>query len=215
MKFNGLDYLVMICIAASILIGYRKGLIRSLGGVLSTVAGLSIAFMFRGPAASYLQDHYNLVNDIASIVEKRLLNTAGISEQPVTVTALPFVNQGIAAIHRQIVDFSYMFIAALCFLVLYFITSQLLKLGCRLFERTIGHGILGRLNCGGGVFIVLAQNIIIMAVLAGVLLSPLELGANIGIKSAGLAAGYLDGSVLFPWLLKIFDFIRLLIARGA
>lgn len=215
MKFNGLDYLIMICIAASILIGYQKGIIRSLGGVVSTVAGLCIAFMYRNPAASYLQDHFNVVNDITSIMEKRLLNSTGVSEQPVAVTALPFVSQGIAAIHRQIADFSYMLVVALCFLGLYFITSQLLRWACKLFDRVVGHGILGGLNRGGGVLIVLAQNTVIMAVLAGVLLSPLQLGANIGIKSAGLASGFLDSSVLFPWLLKIFDIIHLLIAKGA
>ncbi|MEA4925112.1 MAG: CvpA family protein [Syntrophomonadaceae bacterium] len=215
MRFNGLDYIILICLAASILIGYHKGLVRSLGGVVSTAAGLIIAFIFRNPAASYLQEHFNIVNDFTSILEKRLLNSTGMADQPVAVTSLPFVNQGIAAVHRQITEFSYLLIAALCFLALYIITSQLLKLSCTLLERTLGHGILGKFNHGGGVLIMLTQNTLIMAVLAGVLLSPLELGSNIGIKSAGLAAGYLESSALLPYLLRIFDIIHALIINGA
>jgi len=214
MGFNALDYLIIINLVVSILIGYQKGLIRSLGGVVSTLFGLGMAFLFRNPAANYLNEHYGVVRDLTSFLEKRLLNSAGVSEQPGLITSLPFVNEGIAALHRQIAEFSYLLVAALCFLLLYIISSHLIKFICVILERTLNWGIVGSLNRLGGVIIIFTQNTVIMAVLAGVLISPLKLGAEIGLKSAHMAEYYIEGSILFPQLLKIFDIMHTLIAKG-
>jgi len=214
MGFNALDYLIIISLVVSSLIGYQKGLIRSLGGVVSTLVGLGTAFLLRNPAANYLQEHYGVVTDLTAILEKRLLNSAGVSEQPGMIASLPMVSEGLEAIHRQITEFSYLFVAALCFLLLYMASSHLLKFICVVLEKTLHHGILGRVNRWGGVLIVLTQNVVIMAVLAAVLISPLQLGSNIGIRSAFLAAYYMEGSVLVPYLLKIFDIMHALIVKG-
>ena len=118
MRFNALDYLIIINLVVSILIGYQKGLIRSLGGVVSTLFGLGVAFLLRNPAADYLQDHFGVVTDLTAWLEKRMLSSAGVSEQPGMIASLPIVNEGIAAIHRQITEFTYLLVAALCFLAL-------------------------------------------------------------------------------------------------
>jgi len=214
MGFNVLDYIIIIILTVSILIGYQKGLIRSLGGVISTLVGLGIAFLFRHPAANYLQEHFGVVSDLTAFLEKRLLNSAGFSEQPGLIASLPIVNESIAAMHRQITEFTYLLVAALCFLALYIISSQLLKFICIVLERILNRGILGRVNHLGGLVIILTQNIVIMAVLAGVLISPLELGAKIGIRSACVTEYYITGSVLFPYLQKIFDIMHALILKG-
>lgn len=214
MGFNALDYLIMITLVVSILIGYQKGLILALGGVVSTLFGLGMAFLFRNPAANYLEEHFGLVSDLTAFLEKRLLHSAGVSEQPGLITSLPIVNEGLAALHRQITEFTYLLVAALCFLLLYIISSQLLKLICVILERILKWGILGGINRLGGAVIIVTKNTVIMAVLAGVLISPLKLGAEIGLKSAFLAEYYIEGSVLFPHLLKTFDIMRTLIAKG-
>jgi hypothetical protein len=214
MRFNALDYLIIIIIAVSILIGYRKGLIRSLGGVVSTLVGLGTAYLLRNPAANYLQEHYGVVSDLTATLEKRLLNSTGVSESHNMIASLPMVSEGIAAIHRQITEFAYLLVAALCFLAIYMLSSQILKLIWIVLEKTFHHGILEKVNHWGGVLIVLTQDVVIMAVLAGILASPLELGAKIGIRSAFLAANYMEGSVLFPYLLKIFNIMYALIVTG-
>lgn len=94
MGFNALDYLIMITLVVSILIGYQKGLILALGGVVSTLFGLGMAFLFRNPAANYLEEHFGLVSDLTAFLEKRLLHSAGVSEQPGLITSLPIVNEG-------------------------------------------------------------------------------------------------------------------------
>lgn len=214
MGFNALDYLIIIILVVSILIGSQRGLIRSLGGVVSTLFGLGAAFPLRNPAANYLQEHFGVVNDLTAWLEKRVLNSAGVSEQPGMIKSLPIVNEGIAAIHRQITEFTYLLVAALCFLALYMISSHLLKFICVILERIFNRGILGKVNRLGGLVIILTQNTVIMAFLAGVLISPLELGAKIGMKSAIAAEYYIGGSVLFPYLIKIFELMQALILKG-
>ena len=214
MRFNALDYLIIINLVVSILIGYQKGLIRSLGGIVSTLFGLGAAFLLRNPAANYLQEHYGVVTDLTAWLEKRMLNSAGVSEQPALIASLPIVTEGIAAIHRQITEFAYLLVAALCFLALYIISSHLLKYICAILDKIINRGIMGGVNRLGGLVIILTQNTIIMAVLAGVLISPLELGAKIGLSSASLAEYYIGGSVLFPYLLKTFDIMHALILKS-
>ena len=214
MSFNALDYLIIINLGVSLLIGYQKGLIRSLGGVVSTLFGLGVAFLLRNPAADYLQAHFGVVTDLTAWLEKRMLSSAGVSEQPGRIASLPIVNEGIAAIHRQITEFTYLLVAALCFLALYIISSHLLKLICAILDRILNRGIMGRVNRFGGLVIIFTQNTIIMAVLAGVLISPLELGAKIGLWSVSLAEYYIGGSVLFPYLLKIFDIMQALILKS-
>ena len=214
MGLNVLDYLIIIGLAVSILIGFQKGLIRSLGGVVSTLVGLGIAFLFRNPAANYLEEHFGLVSDLTSFLEKKVLNSAGVPEQHTLITSLPIVNQGIAALNRQVTEFAYLLMAALCFLLLYFISSQLIRFICYILERIMHWGILGGVNCLGGAVIIFTQNTVIMAVLAGVLSSPLKLGAAIGLRSALLAQNYIDSSGLFPHLLKSFDIMQALITKG-
>lgn len=214
MRFNTLDYLIILNIVVSVLIGYQKGLMRSLGGIVSTLAGLGAAFLLRDPAANYLQVHFDLVNDLTAWLEKKILHTAGVSGQPGMLSSLPVVNEGIAAIHRQITEFSYLLVAALCFLAIYMISSHLLKFICAILDKIVNRGIMSSVNHLGGLVIILAQNTIIMAVLAGILVSPLELGAKIGIKSAVWAEFYIGSSVLFPYLLKIFVIMHALIVKS-
>lgn len=214
MKFNELDYIIMIISALSVLIGYRKGLINSLGGVVSTLAGLGIAFLFHNPAANYLEEHFSAVSDLTLLLEQRLFNSADITQPPSIIASLPIVNEGMNAIHRQINEFAYMFVATLCFLLLFVISSQLIKICCLVLERILHWGIMGSVNRLGGALIIFARNVVIMAVLAGVLVSPLELGTQIGIKSASQAESYMNSSVLVPYLLKTFDFMKTAAGRG-
>lgn len=214
MKFNALDFIMVIILLVSIFTGYRTGLIRSLGGVVSTLAGLGIAFLFRHPAAGYLEDHFSVVSDLTALLEKRLFSSAGITQLPPLLASLPVINEGLAAIHRQITEFTYLFVATVCFLLLFIISSQVLKVCCLILERVLHLAAMGRINHLGGAIIILARNIVIMAILAGVLASPLAMGAQIGLKSASQAETYIESSVLFPYLLKTFDFMRAIACRN-
>ena len=214
MGFNALDYIIIAVLLLSGLIGYKRGFIASVGGIISKLAGVGIAFLYRDDAATYLQEHYGVVNSLASSLEKRLPISAWGLNQPIQVSSLPGLNEGLAYIHRQITEFAYLLVVALCFLLLYMISSYLIKFCCTILEKLFLWGILGGMNQFAGAGTIMIQNIIIMAALVGVLNAPLGLGAKIGMKGISQAAGYIQSATLVPYLLRVFVFLQEMIAGG-
>lgn len=213
MDFNLLDIIIVLILLASLIIGYNKGFIGAVAGMVSTLAGLGIAFLFRNQAADYLEEQYGLVTDLIIFLEKKLTASAGLGDQPGWVTSLPIIQNGLAALHRQIAEFAYLLVAAGCFLILYVLSSMLIGIICLMLERILPRWVLGSINRPGGVVVILSQNILIMAALAGILASPLYAGAQLGFKVAAPLVALMQASVLLPFLLQIFaglqDLIKL------
>lgn len=204
---NIIDAGIILILVMSILIGYRRGFIRSIGGIFSTLAGLGIAFLYRNDAVDYLQEHYEAVSKLAAFLEKRIsIPTTGFNQNSL-LSSLP-LDQGLNFIHQQFAEFAYMLVAALCFLLLYMISSSLLKFCSVIIEKLLCWGILKEINHTGGAAVIVAQNIIIMAVILGVLNSPLGLGTRMGIKSVSQAMDYMQGSVFVPCLLQVFTLLQ-------
>jgi hypothetical protein len=214
MRFNSLDYIFIAILVLSGLIGYKRGFVASVGGIVSTLVGVGIAFLYRNDAASYLQEHYGVVSSLATALEKRMPISALGSNQAIPLSSLPGVNEGLAYVHRQFTELAYLMVVALCFLLLYMISSYLIKFFCAILEKLFLSGILGGMNQLAGAGTIMTKNIIIMAVLLGILNSPLGLGAKIGVKSISQATVYIQGSALVPYLLKVFAFLQGMIAGG-
>lgn len=215
MRFNSLDYIFIAILVLSGLIGYKRGFIASVGGIVSTLVGVVIAFLYRNDAAAYLQEHYGVVSSLAATLEKRMPVPAWSSNQHIPLSSLPGLNEGLAYIHRQFMELSYLLVVALCFLLLYIISSYLIKFFCAILEKLFLGGIRGGMNQLAGAGTIMTQNIIIMAALLGVLNSPLGLGTKIGIKGISQATVYIQDSALVPYLLKVFVFFQGIIAGGA
>jgi hypothetical protein len=214
MRFNSLDYIIIAILLLSGLIGYKRGFIASVGGIVSTLVGVGIAFLYRNDAAAYLQEHYGVVSSLASALKKRMPISAWGSNQHIPLSSLPGLNEGLAYIHRQFMELAYLLVVALCFLLLYMMSSYLIKFIFVILEKLFLWGILGGMNQLAGAGTIMTQNFIIMAALLGVLNSPLGLGAKIGIKGISQATVYIQGSALVPYLLKVFVFIQGMIAGG-
>lgn len=207
MGFNLLDYILILILAASALIGYSKGFIAVVGGIVSTLVSLVIAYLYRNTAAEYLQENYGVVSALTAWFEKRFSLHGGENGQNDMILSLPLVDEGLAFVHTQITELAYLLVAAICFLLLYILSRCLLKLLCSFLERGLERGTLGRINHIGGMILILTQNIIIMTVLAGVLDAPLELGADIGIKNLSRLEYYMEESLIIPYLQDIFMFL--------
>jgi uncharacterized membrane protein required for colicin V production len=208
---NLLDGCILLIIMVSLIIGYKKGFIGALAGIASTLAGLAVAFIYRKEAADYLQQNYGVVTALTTFLEKHLVMTGGVSEPPGLLSSLPIVNEGLIQLHRQMAEFAYLIVAALCFLLLYLVGKGLVSFLCRILEKILNWGIIKGINRAGGMGIILAQNIVIMAVLLGILNSPLQLSAEMGIKGTNQVVVLMQDSILVPYLLKIFAWLQVLI----
>jgi uncharacterized membrane protein required for colicin V production len=208
MEFNSLDYMIIAVLLLSGFMGYRRGFIASVGGIVGTLLGLGIAFLYRDDAVAYLQEHYGLVSSLTTVLEKRMPISVWGSNQLTPLSSLPGINEGLAYVHRQFTELAYLLVMALCFLLLYMISSYLIKFFCAILEKLFLSGILGGMNQVAGAGTIITQNICIMAALLGVLNTPLGLGEKIGIKGLSQAAVYIQDSALAPYLLNVFLFLQ-------
>jgi hypothetical protein len=99
MGLNIIDAGIILIILMSVLIGYQKGLIRTLGGIFSTLAGLGIAYLYRNEAAVYLQDNYGVVSFLTAFLEKRMsIPTAGSNQNDLLSSLV--LKQGLVFVHH-------------------------------------------------------------------------------------------------------------------
>lgn len=212
MNFNPLDYAIIIILIVSVLIGCKKGFLCVIGGILSTLAGIIIAFIFRYKATDYLQEKYGIVSVLTLWIEKHLLVSTGISLTP-NQTAPSMVNEGLTIVNNQITEFAYLLVAAICFLLLYMLSSHLLRVIWKILEKILGWGILRGINRSGGGLLLSAQNTIIMATILGIIRSPLAQGSELGIKNFSILETYLRDSLLLPYLLQVFVLLQTVVNR--
>lgn len=204
---NGLDIVIVIILIAGLITGYRKGFIGALTGIISTLVGLGVAYVYRQAAAEYLQQNYGLVTILTTYLEKHLGLSLGVGE-PGILSSLPIVNEGLALVHRQINEFAYGLVVALCFLVIYMITSLVISVIGLILGKILPGGIKGGMNRAGGAAIILTQNILIMAALVGILNIPLQMSGAMGFKGITQVLTLMQDSMLVPSLLKIFVWLQ-------
>jgi uncharacterized membrane protein required for colicin V production len=204
---NGLDVAILIILVAGLITGYGKGFIGALTGIISTLVGLGVAYVYRQAAADYLQQNYGLVTTLTTYLEKHLGLWLGVGE-PGRLSSLPMLNEGLTLAHRQINEFAYGLVVAVCFLVIYMITSLVISVIGLILGKILPGGSKGALNRVGGAAIILAQNTLIMAALVGILNTPLQMSSAMGLKGTTQALGLLQDSRLVPYLLKIFAWLQ-------
>lgn len=201
MHMNTLDYLVLTLLAVSVLLGYYRGLISVLGGLASTLTALFIAVVYRHELALYLEEKFGLTSLLAHAMAEKIPQPAW-SDAPArdilpALKTLPFVQE-------QLVNFAQMIVAAICFVLLYIIISKGARLIFKLLEAPFYKGILGRINRLAGMLLLVAKNILLMAVVLGILHPFVKSGVGMGITGLINTGLWIDQSWTAPYLLNIF-----------
>ena len=215
MAFNECDYIIIAILALSLLAGYARGFAGALGGIIATLVSMGIAFWYRNVATVYLEEQYGVVSVLTTYLEKRLQLPGASGSLPDIISSLPLIDNGYQYLHNQITGLSYMLVAGVCFLILFMAAYFLLQILGSILERVLARGIVGSINRWGGMILITGQNILIMAVLAGILQTPAKMAAEMGLKNAGRLQGYLDGSQLFTLLGQIFIHMQAIVGLGA
>lgn len=198
---NSLDYLVLIVLGISAVLGYYKGFISVLGGFAGTLAALFLAAVYRDKLALYLEEAFKLktvlIQAIAEKIPQPVMNgTTGQNLLP-SIENLPFVQEQLSGLAEMI-------LAAISFILLFIIISLGLKLLWKILDASIEKSGLGRINRLAGLMLLFAKNLIIMAVLLGLLVPFVKNGTSVGITGLTDTGLWLDQSWTAPWLLKTF-----------
>jgi uncharacterized membrane protein required for colicin V production len=204
MQFNVLDYIIIAVLILSALAGLRRGFFNVASGLMGTLIGLSGAIIFYRELAQYLENYFGVSIWLTSVLREHW--------------PLPVLQPGIyealgysAGLSDPLSYLVTAFIKALSFLLIFLLGSKIIQLLCRLLDVLLGHGILSDVNHSLGAGLLLLKNLIIIAVLAGVILSPLEIGARMGMPHAVVTTRYMHDSILLEQLLKLFAYLKVFI----
>ena len=204
MQLNVLDYTIIAILLLSAVVGLQRGLFKVIGGLMGILFGLLAAVIFHRELGLYLEKYFGLSTWLAAFFQEKLPLPA---LQPGLVKALDFP----AGLADPALYLATSLVTAISFLLILLLGSKLVQMLCELLERLFAHGILSGVNRGLGMGLLVLKNLLIMAVLAGVLLTPLELGARMGLPGALITTQYMHDSFLPEHLLNIFDYVKALL----
>ncbi len=201
MHMNTLDYLILTLLVVSALTGYYRGLMSVLGGFASTLIALLIAIVYRKELALYLEKKFGLISLLSETMADKIPQPAW-ADSPAkdilpSIKTLPFVQE-------QLANFAQMIVVAISFILLYIIISKGLRLIWKLLEAPFYKGILGRINRLAGMLLLVAKNLLLMAVLLGILYPFVKSGVGMGITGLMNTSLWIDQSWTAPYLLNIF-----------
>ena len=212
MQINALDYLVLTLVAVSALLGYYRGLIAVLGGLASTLIALFVAIVYRHELALYLEKEFGLTSLLAQAMAEKIPQPAW-ADAPArhiipSLKTLPFVQE-------QLANFAQMIVVAICFILLYIIISKGLRLIFKLLEAPFYKGFLGTVNRLAGMLLLVAKNLLLMAVFLGVSYPFVKSGVGIGITGLINTGLLIDQSWSSPYLFNIFTWLESLLGLSA
>lgn len=207
--FNEIDILFVIVILFFAVSGYRKGLIVSVGGVLSIVLGIYCAITFWPAIGDYLQENYALVSILAGAME-RVLPVPAFDQMekmvPLLFETATYAYRGLAYHMARLL------VSALSFVLIFMLVLFVTRMIWRLLSAVFNWGILGTANRMGGLGFESAKAILILSIVVGLAAPILKTIAQTGVQSAVIANGFYRESCLAPWLEQIFQLMGRLIS---
>ncbi len=202
MGIHVLDCIFVIMILYGALVGYKKGLIESVGAVASFVLGVGAAVFYWEPATDYLQSNYSLITLVANGLTRHLpvpvFDDIG-GMVPSLFTSSLYGYQGL------IYHIARLIVSALVFILILILVTRLLGIVWHIISMIFGWGILGLGNrVGGGVFESL-KVILVLSILSGLAMPVVRSLSATGMPISVDLITYLDKSLLLPYLEGLFQ----------
>ena len=209
---NTLDYLILILLGVSALSGFYRGLMAVLGGFASTLIALFIAIVYRNELALYLEKEFGLITLLSQTMADKIpqpaLGDSLAGDILPSIKTLPFVQE-------QLANFAQMIVVAIAFVLLYIIISKGLRLIWKILEGPFYKGLLGGINRVGGMLLLIAKNLLLMAVVLGILVPFLNSGVGMSITGLMDTRLLIDQSWMAHYLLNFFTGMESLLGISA
>jgi uncharacterized membrane protein required for colicin V production len=203
MHFNLLDYLILGILLVSALVGLRKGLIDALGRITGILAAIVIAVLYYDNCICYLEQQYGLTSLLSDYIREKA---------PVTAFS---TNNGVIGLFNSSQDFvdtanqlAYLIILIGVFLLSLIIISWFIRLIFSLLNKLFSWGPLGGINKILGMLLIVGKNLVIIAIIAGIIHPAIQTAAQIGWDGAIIANKYMQESYLFGDILNIFNICK-------
>ena len=234
MGVNYADITIFVILLLGALLGFRRGLIRSLLGLLGTLIALFLALKFHRPVALFAGEATGLLEKWTDFFTKHVPLPEAISALPVDSSGLQGLDavigrlflpeflktqlwEWLELISRDATGISTIgelvgrgialaLLSALALFILWFIFENLISLGARFLTSLINKiKLLNGLNQLGGAFFGIAVNLLVLMVLFGTLSFLLDLGDIYKAEWANRIVTEMNSSIFIPFLRTGFE----------
>lgn len=201
MQANLVDLIILVLIVLSGLAGLRQGFVKSFGGLFGTIAAFIMALLFSDDLVLLLEKTFGARTALANALAGHL-----------PVTALPLslsriVEDGLTAPTAADLLAQLLLVLA-CFLFITFAGARLLQIIFSAFNALVSWGILGWLNSGLGLLLVVIKNLLILSIVLGLIQPAISLAAQLEYAAARGLLDAMAGSYLIPKMLYIFMLLK-------
>lgn len=211
MHLNALDYLILALLGISALVGFYRGFLSVLGGFASTLLALAAAVIYRNQLALYLEKEFGLKTWLSSAIADKIPQpTWGGSPAESLLPPL----KTLPLVQEQVAGFTHLVIAALSFILLYFIISKGLRLIWKLLEAPFRRGVMGGINRLAGLLLLAGKDLLIITAIVGILYPFIKTGSGMGLSGFINLNKLLAHSYIAPYLLDIFAGLEKLLGIG-
>lgn len=201
MQANLVDLLILGLVVLSGFTGLRQGLVQAFGGLIAAVGAFAFALVFSDDLVLILEKSWGIRTTLAGYLAGHV---------PLTALSLPApLSHLVQGDYTTPADFlAQLFLFIGCFLLIVLIGSRLLQLLFTAFDALVSWGILGWLNAGLGMIVVVVKNLLILTILLGLIQPAVRLAADLGFAGAVWATQAMAESWLIPKLLVVFIMLK-------
>ncbi|HPF20096.1 MAG TPA: CvpA family protein [Syntrophomonas sp.] len=208
---NLLDYLLLGWLAAGMIIGCKKGLVKVIGGLAGTLLGLAAAIIYRDDMALYLEREFGCRTMLVQTIAEKLPQPA-LGDIPLDTILPPL--QSLPVIQNMLTDLAQMILIVGAFLLLYLAVSKGILLLVKLLDMPLRKGALGGLNRLAGTVVMVGKELLVMTILLGIASPIIHNGAAMGLEGLMKAETALEQSYCAAWLQVFFAGLEKLVGIG-
>ncbi len=210
MHFNIADLIIIAVLALSAISGFKQGLFASVGRIASAVLALGAAFYYGNDFILYLDNKFHITEILAQYFYQKTPILTMSRESALLAFIMP--QESIAELTEQLTRF---LIEPAAYILLFFIAYILLLLLFISLNRLVSGRFLGGINRTLGMILLAIQSVVIIMIVLGMAIPPLEFAARLDIIGAAKLYSCLQDSHLVNYLLGIFNNLKVIAGRYA
>lgn len=210
MQTNVVDYIIITILLLGAIIGFKQGFFASLGRMTSALLAIGLAIFYGYDFLVFLDNKFDVISNLAELMRQKIPVLATVEESDL----LSFIarQEGIIEPAEQLARFVF---GPVAFIILLLIGKFLFSLFFLSLNRLVSGGGGGVINRTLGMVIIILQNLLIITVILGIAMPPLEFAARLDIMGVVAVHHYLQDSLLVNYMAEFYENLKIIIEKYA
>jgi len=203
-SFNYLDYFILLIIILSIVSGMRRGFIEAAGGIISTIIAIFMAIIYYDQCAVLLDEQFGIKLYISELLKEKIILSPAFSDN----SLLSSINMG-NFLANPAWYLSDMILTVVSFILILIVVKLILGFIVKILDSLFSRGALSWVNRFLGLCLVVVKNVVIMAIIVGLIYPVIDISADLGFNGAIEAVQVIEHSLLSEILLSLFKNLKI------